>query len=116
MVETPHCSTIEDVASYLDLPKTKCVKALLMNVNDELTIFFIRGDRELNEAKALKLLGASEINFANDDLIAASNAVPGFTGPISLKARIVVDKEVLNMRNFCCGANKEGYQIGRAHV
>ncbi|MBQ3273577.1 MAG: proline--tRNA ligase [Solobacterium sp.] len=115
MVETPHCSTIEDVARYLDLPQTKCVKALLMNVNDELTIFFIRGDRELNEAKALKLLGASEINFANDDLIAASNAVPGFTGPIGLKARIVVDKEVLNMRNFCCGANKEGYHYINAN-
>ena len=61
MVETPHCQTIEEVAAYLNLPQTKCVKALLMNVNDELTIFFIRGDRELNESKALKLLGATEI-------------------------------------------------------
>ena len=79
-----------------------------MNVDDELVILFIRGDRELNESKVLKLLNANEINFANDELIATSNAVPGYTGPVNLNAKIVVDNEILNMKNFCCGANKEG--------
>ncbi len=111
MKETPHCETIEEVSAFLGIPQTKCVKALLMNVNDELVVFFVRGDRDLNEAKALKLLGANEIGFADDALIASGNAVPGFTGPIGLTAKIVVDREVLKMRNFCCGANKEGYHF-----
>ncbi len=109
LVSTPHSKTIEEVSEYLHIPMQKCVKALLMNVNDELTVFFVRGDRELNEAKAMKLLQANEINFADDELIASGGAVPGFTGPIGLNAKIVVDSEVLNMKNFCCGANKEGY-------
>ena len=115
MVETPHCKSIEEVSEYLHIPQNKCVKALLMNVKDTLTICFVRGDRELNESKILKLLGANEINFADDELIATSNAVPGFTGPIGLNAKIVVDQEVLKMKNFCCGANKEGYHYINAN-
>lgn len=108
-VATPNCETIEEVANYLNIPQTKCVKAMLMNVNNELVVLFIRGDRELNESKVLKLLNANEINFADDALIQTSNAVAGFTGPIDLNAKIIVDEEVLKMKNFVCGANKEGY-------
>ena len=115
MVETPHKESIEEVCEYLNIPEDRSVKALLMNINDELTVFFVRGDRELNETKVCKLLGCSEVNFANDELIDASNAVVGYTGPIGLKARIVVDNEVLAMRNFCCGANKEGYHYINAN-
>ena len=76
----------------------------------------IRGDRELNETKACKLLGVDEINFANDELIATSNAVPGFTGPIGLNCKVVIDDEILNMKNFCCGANKLGYHFLNANI
>ena len=110
LVETPHCKTIEEVCNFLHLDIKKSVKALLMNVDGKLTIFFVRGDRDLNETKALKLLKGKELGFANDELIATSNAVPGFTGPVNLEgATIVVDEEVKHMKNFCVGANKEGY-------
>ncbi len=110
LVATPHCSSIEDVARYLKVDTKKTVKAMLMNIDGKLTIMFIRGDRELNETKVLKLTGGTELNFANDELIAQSNAVPGFTGPVDLKGcRIIVDTEVQYMKNFVVGANKEGF-------
>ena len=116
-VNTPNYSTIEEVSNYLNLDVTKTVKALLMNVDGKLTIFFVRGDRELNEGKALKLLEAKEIGFADDELIANSNAYPGFTGPIGLEgARIVIDEEILHMKNFCVGANKKDYHYINANV
>ena len=109
LVETPHCESIEDVAKYLKLDMANTVKALLMNVDGEFIVFFINGERELNESKVLKLLGGSEMNFADDELIATSNAVPGYCGPIDLNCKVVIDEEVLEMRNFCCGANRKGY-------
>ena len=115
LVETPNKESIEEVSSYLNIPKSKCVKAMLMNVNDELVTFFIRGDRELNLNKACKLLKVSDITFADDELISKSNAVPGFTGPINLNSKIVVDSEILSMHNFCCGGNKEGYHYINAN-
>jgi len=117
MVETPHKETIEEVSSFLNVDVKKTVKALLMTVDGKLTIFFIRGDRDLNEDKALKLVGGKELGFADDDLIATSTAIPGFTGPVGLKnAKIVIDEEVLHMKNFVIGANKEGYHYINTNV
>ncbi|MCR5787742.1 MAG: proline--tRNA ligase [Bacilli bacterium] len=117
MVETPHKETIEEVSEYLNVDVKKTVKALLMTVDGNLTIFFIRGDRDLNEDKALKLVGGKELGFADDALIATSTAVAGFTGPVGLEnAKIVVDEEVLHMKNFVTGANKEGYHYINTNV
>ena len=116
LVETPHAESIEEVSEFLGVDPKKTVKALLMNVKDELVVFFIRGDREFNDSKACKLFGVNEIGFANDELIATSNAVPGFTGPIDLNAKVVIDTEVLSMKNFVVGANKEGYHYKNVNV
>ena len=116
LVETIDKESIEDVSNYLNIDVKDTVKALLMNVDNNLVIFFVRGDRELNESKVLKLLNAKEIGFANDELIATSNAVPGFTGPINLNAKVVIDSEVLTMKNFCCGSNKKNYHYINANI
>ena len=116
LVETKGKETIEEVSNYLNIDIKKTVKALLMNIDNELVILFVRGDRELNTTKVLKLLNAKEINFANDEMINSSNAVPGYTGPINLNAKVIVDEEVLSMKNFCCGANKKGYHYINANV
>ena len=117
LVETPHMESIEEVSSYLNIINKKTVKAMIMNVDNELVVFFLRGDRNLSEAKALKLLGASEISFADDNLISKSNIVPGYTGPVGLSgAKIVIDEEVKHMTNFVVGANKEGYHYINANL
>jgi prolyl-tRNA synthetase len=116
MVETPDQESIEAVAKYLNLPIEKTVKAMLMNVDGKFVVCLVKGNRELNEAKILKLLKGQELNFAGDELIATSNAVAGYTGPIGLKATIVVDSEVLTMKNFVTGANKEGYHYINTNV
>lgn len=117
LVATPNVKTIDEVCNYLNLDVTKSVKALLMNINDELVAFFIRGDRELNETKVTKLLNCEEVLFASDELISKSNAVPGYTGPINLNgAKIIIDEEVKTMTNFVVGANKEGYHYINANL
>lgn len=117
LVETPNMQTIEEVTKFLNIDIKKTVKALLMNIDGKLTIFFVRGDRTLNETKVTKLLKCNEINFADDALISTSNACPGFTGPINLTgAQIIIDEEVLNMTNFVVGANKEGYHYMNANI
>ncbi len=116
LVSTPNAKTIEDVCKYLKIDIKNSVKALLMNVDNNLVVFFVRGDRELNENKALKLLNAKEISFADDELIKNSNATPGYTGPVNLSAKIVIDSEILDMKNFCTGANKEGYHYINTNI
>lgn len=117
LVETPNQETIEEVSKYLNISEKKTVKAMLMNVDNKLYAFFIRGDRSLNETKVLKLLNAKELNFADDNLISLSNACTGFTGPIDLTgATIVIDEEIKSMSNFVVGANKKGYHYINANI
>ena len=88
-----------------------------MSIDNKLTILFVRGDRSLNAAKVLKLVDGKEIAFATDEQIAQSNAFPGFTGPIGLEGcKIVIDEEILQMKNFCVGANKKDYHYINANI
>jgi prolyl-tRNA synthetase len=120
-VATPDTKTIEAVATYLHLPKEKTLKALLFELYEdneeadypvsEYIAVFIRGDRELNEIKlrnALGGIGEHLIAFADEEKMhAATGAVGGFTGPVGLHhCRIIVDSEVVGLKNLCAGANK----------
>ncbi|MBR4461006.1 MAG: proline--tRNA ligase [Erysipelotrichaceae bacterium] len=116
LIETPDCESIEDVAAFLKMNIEDTVKCLLMRVDDELVAFFVNGKRELNETKVLKLMGAKEIAFADDELIATSNAVPGYCGPLGLNCKVIVDNEVLGMADFVCGANQKGYHYMNVNV
>ena len=114
-VDTPNVETIEEVSKYLNTNPENSVKAMLMNVDGELKIIFIKGTRELNETKVLKYFKAKEIGFADDELIKKSNAVFGYTGPIGLNIKYYVDKEVLTMQDFVCGANEKGFHYINAN-
>ena len=51
LVKTPESKTIEEVAAYLNIPTSKTVKAMLMNADGELVVFFLRGDRTLTKVR-----------------------------------------------------------------
>lgn len=118
-VYTPGTKTIEEVASYLKLPKEKTIKALLFVTYDQeekengYVAAFIRGDRELNKIKLVNALGIPEhsIAFADEAKMGeVTGSVGGFTGPVGLHdCTIVVDSELPGQRNLCAGANKEDH-------
>lgn len=107
-VYTPNAKTIDEVAAFMNSTADHFVKTLLYKVNGEFVAFLLKGNRELNEAKALKLLGASEMEMASfDEVEMLTHALVGFAGPVGLEnVKIVMDQEVTRMRNFMCGANK----------
>ena len=110
---TPNCKTIEDVATYLGLPATKTLKALMYKAEGKYYVAFIRGDRELNETKLINAIDVPEfaLEFAEErEIEEVMGGVAGFTGPVGLKnCTIIVDSEATKMKNLCAGANKEGY-------
>ena len=109
---TPECKTIEDVVTYLGMKPEQSLKALLYKALGKYYACFIRGDRELNEIKLINATGIPEfeLEFMEEEEILSIGGVGGFTGPIGLKnCTILVDEEVLGMKNLVAGANKEGY-------
>jgi len=120
-VHTPGTKTIEEVAGFLNIDKTKTIKALLFEKYDEdgkadgYVAAFVRGDRDLNMIKLVNALNIPEhaIAFADESkLEAAIGAVGGFTGPIGLRdCTVVVDSELVGLKNLCAGACKLDHHI-----
>ena len=109
-VKTPNCKTIEEVSTYLEEDKAKCLKAIDLIANGEKVLVFIPGDRELNMAKleSYLMLPDHQIEMMSDEEIISIGSVPGFTGPKDLEdARIILDKSVTKLQNLVIGANKE---------
>lgn len=112
-VKTPGLKTIEEISTFLKVPKYKCLKAIDLMVEGERVFVFIPGDRELNMSKLVSYLKVPEheIYLMDDQSIRQAGTVPGFTGPIGLKDRIIVDERVPKIDNMIVGSNEEDFHI-----
>ncbi|WP_305084940.1 proline--tRNA ligase [uncultured Dubosiella sp.] len=117
LVETPNAQTIEEVAAFFGKQPEDFVKTLLYNVDGNIVAFCIPGDRELNETKALKALGAAEMELADfADVEKATGAKVGFAGPVGLNVPVYMDRQIEKMRNFIVGANKTDHHYVNVNV
>jgi prolyl-tRNA synthetase len=121
-VETPHATTIEELAAMLSVPKAKTAKIVFLAAEhsgeDGVAVVrpivgVVRGDTELNEAKLSNLLGGDELRPMTLEEIAAIGAVAGFASPIGLsgEAVVVADELVMSSPNLVAGANEEGFHL-----
>ena len=110
LLHTPNCGTIQDLENTYGISPEKMVKTLIYKVDGEFVALMIRGDREVNEYKVQRALGALSVEMASpeeDEMV--TGAVVGFAGPIGLKVKKVADYEITHMKNFLTGANKDDY-------
>lgn len=110
LLNTPNCGTINDLHEKYNIDPRDTCKTLIYKVDDKFYAFMIRGDREINEYKISKLLKANNVLMASieeDEKI--TKASVGFAGPIGLDIPVIIDNEVLGMKNFLVGANKTDY-------
>jgi prolyl-tRNA synthetase len=81
-------------------------------ITEELIFAVIRGDFEVNESKLQNITLASEIKFADDEVIRAAGCEPGYASPLAIdgtKVKIVVDRSVAESSNLVVGANEAHY-------
>jgi prolyl-tRNA synthetase len=106
-IRTPGATSIEELEASLKQPPEAFLKTLLLrDAKGTVVAVVLPGDREVNEAKLRKILGTSEVKFANDADFAAAGGVPGFIGPVGLRVRTLVDLSV-DGRAYIAGANKK---------
>ena len=117
LVSTPNQKEVEKVSQYLNVPLNKIVKTLIYKADDKLYAALILGTDELNEVKLAKTLGVSEVELASKEEIKERlNLVSGYLGPIDLNIPLVADQNVLNLKNFVVGANKENYHYQNVNL
>ncbi len=111
-VSTPGIKTIEDLAAYLQIPKSQTLKAVFYSADDEIVFVVIRGDLEVNEVKLKNLLKCSELRLAEDTEVEKKGLVAGSASPVKITGiRIIADDSVTQETNLVAGANKPDYHL-----
>ena len=111
-ISTPDKKTCAEVAEFLGVPLQKTVKTLAIKVKNKLFLLLLRGDHQLNELKIRKIPFLSEFEMASEaDILHEMGTIPGYIGPVGSKACVIADQAVINMSNFVCGANEEGFHL-----
>jgi prolyl-tRNA synthetase len=124
-VETPEMKTIEGLAKFLDVPKSRTAKAVFMmgtftqgqEDHEKFVFAIVRGDMDLNETKLANAIKAKELRPATEAEIIAVGAVPGYASPVDIKgAVVVVDDLIPDSPNLVAGANEEGYHLRNVNL
>ena len=113
-VATPGARTIEDLARFLKVEPTRCLKTLIVEGTDGgVVALALRGDHELNAVKAQKLPGvAAPLRLASAaEVLEASGTEPGYVGVVGLKCRIYADHAACALADFVCGANEKDMHL-----
>ena len=116
-IETPNCTTIEDVANFLSVSKEQTIKAVIKKAifkdESKIVVFFVRGSDELEDTKAQNSVDALELIDATLDEIKDVGVVAGYCGLVDLPKDIlvVVDSELENSQGMVCGGNEENFHF-----
>lgn len=111
IVDTPDTTTIEDLASFLEVKPANILKSVLLVADGTKPVLaIVRGDHEVNEIKVRMAIDAETIEAATETEIVDlfGNIPAGYVGPVDLpeEVTIVADLYVKNMVNSVTGANQ----------
>ncbi|MGZ3579993.1 MAG: proline--tRNA ligase [Syntrophales bacterium] len=117
MVYTPNMKTIEEVSSFLNVPPRDIVKTMIYAADGNPVAVLVSGDEEVNEIKVKNYLSCDVLEMATEDVITEITGAPrGFAGAVGIKAKIIADFSLYNMKNFVMGGNKEDYHVKNVNI
>ncbi|WP_281950952.1 proline--tRNA ligase [Nitrosophilus kaiyonis] len=112
---TPNVTTIEDLSKFFHIDPYYLLKAVakkaIYDDKEEIVVFFLRGDDELQETKAANAVGANELVDASEEELKDAGLVPGYIGPYDLKVKYIIDIDLKDEKNLICGANEKDYHL-----
>jgi prolyl-tRNA synthetase len=110
IVPTPGKRTVEEVAAFLGVPPARFIKTLVYRTESGSIMALLRGDLQVNDLKLKRLLGARDLELAEDAEVEKALGVPvGYLGPPRLagwEGRIVADESIRGLSDAVTGANQ----------
>ena len=113
---TPEVKTIEALAEFFMIEpyyliKAVAKKAIFEDGSSKVIIYFLRGDDQLEETKALNAVDALELIDVSEDELKELGITPGFIGPEVENVEIIIDIDLKDDDTLICGANKADYHF-----
>jgi len=111
-VETPGKKKVDAVCDFLGISPKELVKTMVYLADEKPIAVLVRGDHEVQPVKLKNMLGAVEVELADERQIFDITGVPsGYLGPIGLNIPVAADQEVAAMTNFTAGANEKNFHM-----
>jgi len=107
-VATPGKRSVEEVSTFLGLPRERFIKTLLYaTAGGEAVAILVRGDHEASATKVQAALGGEPVALADEQAVERATGAPvGFAGPVGLKVRMLADAALRGVRGAVAGANR----------
>ncbi len=106
-IATPGLRTVEEVAGFFQSPPARLIKTLIYVADGKPVAALVPGNRDVNEIKLRRALGAKALELADAATIARVTGAPvGFAGPVGLSIPLVVDAKLRGYRGAVTGANE----------
>lgn len=126
-VHTPNCSTIEDLAKFLNVDAKQTMKMVFYigtfqegdRKVEKLVAAAVRGDMEVNQTQVTNKTKALSTRPAHPEEIQATGMVPGYASPVGIargKAVVVIDDLLEKSTNLVSGANESGFHYKNVNV
>jgi prolyl-tRNA synthetase len=119
-IDTPGLSSIESVSKFLKTKQQNLVKTIILeSVNtptskEGIVAVLVRGDHDVSLPKVLNKIKGRVL--ASSQTIEKLGSAFGYTGPIGLNIPCLIDEDVLELKDFVVGANKEGKHLVDVNV
>ena len=111
-VETPGKKKVEKVCDFLGISPKQLVKTMVYLADGDPVAVLVRGDHEVQPVKLKNMLGAIEVELADEKQVFDITGVPsGYLGPIGLNIPVAADQVVSAMENFTAGANEKNFHL-----
>jgi prolyl-tRNA synthetase len=115
-VATPGVQSIEELANFLAIPRSKTLKAVFYYADGEMVFVTIRGDLEVNEVKLKNALKCFELRLATEAEVGGAGLVAGSASPIGITGiKKIADDSITLGSNFVVGGNKPGTHLKNAN-
>lgn len=116
-VETPGKRKVPAVCEHMGIQPSELVKTMVYKTDNETVAVLVRGDREVQEVKLKNLLGVADVEMADDKEVFDATGVPtGYLGPVGIRVKLLVDKEVAAMKNFVVGGNEKNFHMINVNI
>ncbi len=116
-VETPGKKKVEVVCGFLGISPRELVKTMVYLADGDPVAVLVRGDHEVQPVKLKNMLGAVDVELADEKQVFDITGVPsGYLGPIGLKIPVAADQAVSAMVNFTVGANEKNYHMQNVNL
>lgn len=109
-VETPDCKTMENLSSFLNVPKSLLTKSMVYKTLNGFVMAVVRGDYEVSREKLSTVVKSPVVRLASQVELELKGLVPGYLSPIGKEdvMPVVIDEAVSNSSNLVLGGNSDG--------